>query len=817
MPDRSAPLWMDAVARSIEQRLLQAGIRLTLGGEPTVVPFDPVGAEWSITADGPHKLQLARRLARELQRRAWPGSTLLFCPGKRYEGEVNPRWALRLISGQAGRPVVRWPEPCQPGLKGCLPQPEQGLQWLQRLGERLGISLQPLPLRDPLDPERRVWAVPLSAEEEEEDEAPAEKPEEELEQEKLEQDDEEEKKEKEEGNQAPAAAEDEDPALRCAAGLEAAEVPSAGELVAHADTPDTGAATADAAATADPAETADSADTADSTDSDDKTDKTDKTPAAIRWLPACWDLQEDLRELSGAAGPAGLRLPLEHLDEEIPRQVLTLEIDTEGWELFLPPLTRRPLELLLQAIADGLTDASAPGEPRAALAAPRLSGVLPVDAAEHWQVLGLTADPGVLEINLPVCHGWADYHGWLQLLEELCAVVGLRSWKPGPAGRQETTGGGNHLLWGGPDLQDHPFFSRPAWLVGILRYWQQHPSLSYLFCGASVGPASQSPRPDETGSLFDLELAYRCLEQADDGRSPQDPRGDHRSLIGETLRHLHADKSGNNHRSEISFDKFWNPAAPGGCQGLVEFRALESLPKAHWSSAVALLWSALAVHLLEPIHRPTSLREWGAALHDRMLLPSQLWADLEAVLADLRSDGLKLEPQIYRQIWEWRFPPLLQWRRGDHALEIRPALEPWPLICDTPVEGGYTTRFVDASLRRMEITISEALRQQGTVLLQGRPLPLAELPHDTPRLAVRYRHQRLYPCLHPAIEPQLPLLLEIRYPHGIETFRYGENDLGFEPSEHPASEQQADRTEQKRPWDRRIRPDDLTLDLRLDD
>ena len=696
---------MDAVARTAEERLRRAGIQLTLGGEPTVVPFDPVGAEWSVAADGPTKLEMARRLARELQRRAWPGSTLLFCPGKRYEGEVNPRWALRLISGVGGQPPVRWPQPCQPGLSGRLPRPEEGPAWLERLGRQLGITLLPLSLRDPLDPQRRVWAVPLSAEFE---------------------------------------------------AMDAAD-------------PETG---------------------------------------AMRWLPVAWELREELRELTGAPGPAGLRLPLEHMPEGIPRQVLTLEIDAEGWELFLPPLVRRPLEVLLQAIADSLTLA---GEP--ALAAPRLSGVLPVDAMPDWQVLGLTADPGVLEINLPVCHGWADYHGWLQLLEELCAVVGLRSWKPGPGGWPLSTGGGNHLLWGGPDLAQHPFFCRPAWLVGILRTWQRHPSLSYLFCGPSVGPASQSPRPDEVAeSPFDLELAYRCLEQADDGRAPDDRRGDHRALIGETLRHLHADRSGNNHRSEISFDKFWNPGAPGGCQGLVEFRALESLPDAHWSSAVALLWTALAAHLLEPAHRPEALIDWGDALHDRLLLPSQLWADLEAVLATLAADGLVLEPEIFRLIWEWRFAPLLQWRQGDWAVEIRPALEPWPLICDTPLEGGFTSRFVDASLRRLEISVSEAMRREGAIVLQGRPLPL-----EPPLLAVRYRHQRLYPCLHPAIEPQLPLRLELHTPGGVARFQLTDVDTHFQPwtgSDH-AQWQDGPAEQTAPPWSGRIRPGDVTLDLRL--
>ncbi len=696
---------MEPAARAAEARLIKAGIQLTLGGEPTFVPLEPEGAEWSVTADGPTKLPIARRLGQELQLGAWPGSTMLYCPGKRYDGEVNPRWALRLITGRQGRPPVRWPRPCQPGLSGRQLAADQGEVWLAKLGQRLGIELEPLPLRDPLDGERRTWAVPLSS---------------------------------------------------------------------------------------DPDEVS------------DPDDDGDPARRSIPWRPAVWPLEEALRELSAAPGPAGLRLPLEHMPAALPRQVLTLEIGADGWELFLPPLTRRPLETLLQAVADSLGD----------LAAPRLSGVLPVDADGHWQVLGLTADPGVLEINLPICHGWADYHGWMTLLEQAGAAQGLRSWKAAAGGRQESTGGGNHLLWGGPDLAHHPFFSRPAWLVGILRYWQHHPALSYLFSGPGVGPSSQAPRPDEAaGSIFDLELAYRALEQADDGRSPDDPRGDHRSLIGETLRHLHADRSGNNHRCEISFDKFWNPGAPAGCLGLVEFRALESLPQVGWSSAVALLWSSLAAHLLEPAHRPRVLRDWGPELHDRLLLPSQLWADLEAILAELAADGLALDSTPYRQIWDWRFPPLLEWQQGDDWVVLRPALEPWPLICDTPVQGGFTSRFIDGSLRRFEVSVSDSFRQHGSLVLNGRPLPLGEAPLGEAPLAVRYRHLRLYPCLHPAIAPQLPLQLEINTAAGCSRFQLEEQDLAFRPVQPdtpgwPSSVGPA--------WGGRQRPGDLTLDLRLE-
>ena len=616
------PAAFNSTAAAVEERLERAGIRLTMGGEPTVVPVDPQGAEWSVAADGPTKLRYARALAAELQRRAWPGSLLLFCPGKRYDGEVNPRWALRLITGREGQPLVPWPQ--QTGAP--IPSAAEAVALLETIGRALGCPVQPLPLRDPLAAERRVWAVPLSCE----------------------------------GGQ---------------------------------------------------------------------------------WQAVPWPLEEGLRQLSGAPGPAGLRLPLEHFPEGALRQVLTLELDPEGWGLFLPPLERQPLEQLLALIAQ-----HAQG-----WRPPELSGLLPVDTGEHWRVLGLTADPGVLEINLPVCHSWHEYAGWMELLEQAGAVVGLRSWKQ-QGDRTEGTGGGNHLLLGGPNLEQHPFFSRPAWMVAVLRYWQHHPCLAYLFSGRSVGPASQAPRPDEgSAAWLDLELAHRTLADL--------PAGDQRVAIGETLRHLHADRSGNTHRSEISLDKFWNPAWTAGCQGLLEFRALESMPDHRWSSAVALLFRALVVRLLDPELRPGGLRAWGEQLHDRALLPSQLWADLEQVLNDLTAAGLPLDPEPFRAIWAWRFPELLQWRQGPAELSIRQALEPWPLLCDTPVEGGSTSRFVDSSLRRFELIGSAALRQRYGLRLQGRPLRWPADPQQP--LAVRYRQEALFPCLHPCLPVHVPLSLEL--------------------------------------------------------
>jgi uncharacterized protein (DUF2126 family) len=189
-----------------------------------------------------------------------------------------------------------------------------------------------------------------------------------------------------------------------------------------------------------------------------------------------------------------------------------------------------------------------------------------------------------------------------------------------------------------------------------------------------------------------------------------------------------------------------------------------------------------------------------------MLLPSALWADLEAVLVELAADGLALDPAPFREIWDWRFPPLLRWQEGEAVLEVHPALEPWPLICDFPREGGFTSRFVDGSLRRFEITANAAFRQQWRLGLSGRPL---ELPANG-ALAVRYRLQRLYPCLHPSIAPHLPLVLTLHGDGAGRAFLLNQEGTAFVAKTAAAAAQL-----EGQPWRGRRRDGDTTIDLRL--
>ncbi|HSI11844.1 MAG TPA: transglutaminase family protein [Chthoniobacter sp.] len=615
------------VADQIEATFTERNIRLTLGGEPTYVPIDPHGPEWTVTALGPTKLRYAYALKDALVQQSLPKAVAIYSPGKFYPGEVNPRWAINLVWNRDGTSLV-------PALDH---QPARGVkvdaavlkQFQKGLARHLGVKAGWLRAVDPLDETRPAAVLPLD----------------------------------------------------------------------HDGT---------------------------------------------RFVIEDWKKGNKL-ELLRTEGPAGLRLPLNSLPPEVNRRALTAEVVDKQLHIFLPPLLQPAFLSMLEAV---VTAANEQG-----VATLTFGGYVPSDEAGIWTRLAIAADPGVLEINLPPCATWREYAGWLDILERAAAPAGLRSFKQLSPEDQTGTGGGNHLLFGGPSLEDHPLFTRPAWVTSILRYWQHHPSLAYLFTGQYVGSSSQAPRPDEGASAhYDLEMAYRFLESL--------PEGDHRYLISETLRHLHTDTSGNTHRSEASFDKFWNVNFDGGCRGLVEFRAVETFPEARWMSAVALLWHALAAHLLaRPFKEP--LVDLGDKLHDAFFLPSFVWADFEKVLRDLRRGGFALPATLFREIFEWRFPTMLQYSDGPAELTVRRALESWPLLCEQPLEGGSTSRFVDTSIERLEFLATRDFAARYTIHVGGRALPLQTFPGGRRGAGLRYRRTALYPSLHPGIAPQTPLVVTL--------------------------------------------------------
>ena len=394
----------------------------------------------------------------------------------------------------------------------------------------------------------------------------------------------------------------------------------------------------------------------------------------------------------------------------------------------------------------------------------------------------VTPDPGVIEVNLHPAHDWDELVRNTTVLYEEARQSRLGTEKFMMDGRHVGTGGGNHVVIGGPTPAESPILRRPDLLRSLLCYWQNHPSLSFLFSGLFIGPTSQHPRVDEArnDSLYELEIAFRELDRqlGNVGQASSLPQGEsdlarsafragetlalHRPpwLVDRVFRNLLIDVTGNTHRAEFCIDKLYAPESSGGRLGLVELRAFEMPPHARMSLTQQLLLRALISRLWKtPYARP--LVRWGTELHDRFMLPHFVHEDFMDVLADLRDHAYPLNADWFAPHFEFRFPLYGSvTQRGVHV-EIRQALEPWHVLGEQAAAGG-TARYVDSSLERLQVKVRGMIDSRHLIACNGYPLPLHPTGTEGEYVAgVRFRAWQPPECLQPTIGVHAPLIFDI--------------------------------------------------------
>ncbi len=738
---------VDAAGHAVEAQLQAAGVRLTMGGEPTFVSkSDRDAAEWTVAADGPTKRRFADDLARRLLTRFAPGGLLMHGQGKWYPGEPLPRWAYGLVWRRDGVPL--WKDPSLIATEDARHEAEadSAAAFIQALAEELELNrdfAQPT-YEDPADHLMQEASLPE--------------------------------------NLTPEDNRLADPVERArlarvferGLGRPAAFVLPVQEAQASASTGRT-----------------------------------------VTWMSEIWRTRRGKLFLVPGDSPAGFRLPIKalpHIDDDLYPHVLEIDpmVDREALpetSILRQSRGKSPRPAPAPAMhSAGWQDAdAAPGESsrkpgpgdksgvRTALVVePRLGHlhvfVPPVTSAEayvelisaieavstrmnqpvriegyppprdpRFEEIKVTPDPGVIEVNIHPSSDWASLRDKTEALYEDARTGGLDASSFMVDGRPTGSGGGAHVTLGGQTAADSPFLRRPDLLGSLIRFWQNHPSLSYFFSGMFIGPTSQAPRVDEARGdvLHELEIALSQLPGPD--RSDFPPW-----VVDRILRHILTDVTGNTHRAEICIDKLYSPDSTSGRLGLVEFRAFEMPP--HWQMNVAqqlILRALVAWFWQTPYTAP--LRPWDTALHDRFMLPDVLWADLGQVLKKIsRGLGIELEREWFRAQFEFRFPLAGRISVDGIDVELRTALEPWHVLGEEGTPGG-TARYVDSSLERLQVKVTGDFA--GTALTLGcngwtLPLQPGEMAGES-LCGVRYRAWLPSSSLHPTIKPHGPLVFDV--------------------------------------------------------
>lgn len=372
---------------------------------------------------------------------------------------------------------------------------------------------------------------------------------------------------------------------------------------------------------------------------------------------------------------------------------------------------------------------------------------------DHW--LGVAPASGVVEVHLGPCPDARALGVQAHQVWRAAMAAGLSSTRYRFNGDVTDAGGGCRLSIGGSRPHASPFIRYPHVLPALIRYLNNHPSLSYWFANECVGSASQGPRPDEgTRERWDeLEVTLGWLERlADRGELPPEQ-------LSHALGPLLVDVTGDPRHAELCVERLWPPHLGMPCtrnMGVVELRAVRMPERPQMLAALAVLVRAIVARLVVSHYR-SPLIDWHDELHDRFALPAALARDLRMVLGDLDEHGLGVPAQLRRELEAWR-PSGIATRLGDATLMLRPALEFWPLVGDLPGHPRLGAHVVDSSTERWELSFEGA--GPDRIAVGGRWAHLRSVGNGVRAIGVRRRVYQPSPGFHPGLPPTDPLVIE---------------------------------------------------------
>ncbi|MDX6745963.1 transglutaminase family protein [Polaribacter sp. PL03] len=704
---------IDKLGHKVEKQLQKNDVRLTMGGEPTFISVDDLESpEWNTAADGPHKQKLAKDLSQRLYDKFGNGAVLHHAQGKWYPGEPLPRWQIEICWRKDGRPIWFNKKYLATFADDFVVPPNTDKLFLETLTKYLGVSTQHI-IPGFEDAFYFLWEqgnLPIDID-------PTKDKDNSLVKNKL-------KDILENGTSTPV-----------------------GHLLPLNNTEG-------------------------------------------KWFTSEWSFRRQHLFLTPGNSPMGLRLPLSSLLEKPESEVFPVyEPDLFSKKKRLPSFKNIVKNRHKDYLDNGLDKNQPNYFVRTAICTEIRDGKLylflpPLETAETFleliaaieftakeldvpvimegydppkdnrlESLKITPDPGVIEVNVHPVTNWTDLCKNTFTFYEQAKLSRLGTEKFMLDGKHTGTGGGNHVTLGGTSPADSPLLRKPSLLRSLLTFWQHHPGLTYLFSGSFVGPTSQAPRIDEArmDNLYELEIAFSQIPK--DGEVPF-------WLTDRLFRHLLTDLTGNTHRAEFCIDKLYSPDSSTGRLGILELRGFDMPPHPKMSLVQMLLVRTLVSWFWKKPYEHNLVR-WGTELHDKFLIEHYVREDIKDIVSQLNKAGYDFQEDWFNPFFEFRFPLHGMVEINNVHLELRAGIEPWNVLGEE-MTGGGTARYVDSSLERLQVKVSNFTEERFVLTCNGVKVQLKNTGVKGEYVAgIRYKAWDPYSALHPTIPVDTPLVFDI--------------------------------------------------------